>query len=177
MPVKSPTKRAHRSVRFPSAHEAHGAGYYRSTVSPGSPFDLEARARVGVYLYVLQLQFCGAYLCYTFLVCRAPTLGMVISSQTPFNGYQAGVYKRNEPMKLMTYPLEQAEVWKKREDGTMLLRGEQWDEGELHRWPQTWICGRNPSPLHFAGCRPGWIGSMRRLSGRLMRPTAPGNDR
>jgi len=125
-------------------------GWYRSSVSPGSNFDVEARLRVGVDLYVLQLQFCGAYLCSTFLVGRAPTLGMVISSTTPFNGYQAGIYKRAEPMKLMTYPLEQVEVWKKREDGTMLLRGEQWDEGEFSRWPQTWICGRNPSAVAAA---------------------------
>lgn len=125
-------------------------GWYRSAVSPGSPFDLEARQRVGVDLYVLQLQFCGAYLCSPFLIGRAPILGMVISSTTPFNGNQAGIYRRAEPMKLMTYPLEQVEVWKKREDGTMLLRGEQWDEGEFSRWPQTWICGRNPSAVAAA---------------------------
>lgn len=125
-------------------------GIYRTTASCGTSADLEGRARVGVDLYVLPLQFCGVYLCSPLLAIRAPTFGVVISSQTPFNGYQSGIYKRGDLMKLMTYPLEQAEVWKKREDGTMLLRGEQWDEGELHRWQQTWICGRNPSAVTAA---------------------------
>lgn len=125
-------------------------GYYRTVASPGTPADLDGRSRVGVDLYVLQLQFCGTYLCSSLLRSRAPAFGVVLSTITPFNGCQAGIYKRAELMKLMTYPLEQVEVWKKREDGTMLLRGEQWDEGEFSRWPQTWICGRNPSAVAAA---------------------------
>ncbi|TDS73383.1 hypothetical protein [Comamonas sp. JUb58] len=125
-------------------------GYYGSIAAPGSQADLDGRQRVGVDLYVLPLQFCGTYLCSPLLTVRAPIFGVVISSKTPFNGYQSAIYKRSDLMKLVSYPLEQVEVWKKREDGTMLLRGEQWDEGELNRWPQTWICGRNPSAVTAA---------------------------
>lgn len=56
----------------------------------------------------------------------APAYGMAISSHAPFNGYHTGIFKRSDPMKLVIYPLEQAKVWKKREDGITLLRGVQW---------------------------------------------------
>ncbi len=133
-------------------------GLYRSAVSPGSPFDLEARQRVGVDLYVLQLQFCGVYLCCSMLAGRNPVTGMALSWHTPFNGYEVGLYRRSDPMRLLIYPLEEAEVWKKREDGTMLLRGVQWDDAELQRWGQTWLCGRNPHAISNAlGGMSAWL--------------------
>ncbi|GAB2827435.1 hypothetical protein GCM10027276_32970 [Comamonas piscis] len=149
-------------------------GYYGSSVAPGSNGDLEDRQRVGVDLYVLQIQFSGAYLCSSLLTVRAPTFGVVLSTSTPFNGHQTGVYRRDNHMRLMTYPLEQVEVWKKREDGTMLLRGVQWDEGEFNRWPQTWICGRNPSAI--AAALSGMSAWLDREYAKLKRPPYA-NDR
>lgn len=40
----------------------------------------------------------------------------------------------------LTRGMIRVEMLKARTDGSMLLQGQEWDDGDLRQWPQTWLC-------------------------------------
>ncbi len=118
-------------------------GLYLGMATPGTELDLEGKRRVGCDAYVLRLRFNGVYLPAEILARRAKSTGMLLSTPMTDGSFQTWLVDRNEPMRLIIHGLERVEVWRQRQSGTLLLRGLEFDEGELQRWPQTWMCGTN----------------------------------
>ncbi|MFA9288142.1 hypothetical protein ACCQ08_25455 [Comamonas sp. SY3] len=121
-------------------------GLYMSHASPGTPMDLEGKCRVGWDLYVLRLRFNGVYLTRDLLQRRPRHFGMALSVRES-RGNDTWLVDRKDPMRLLIQALQEAHVLRRRESGALLLRGMEFDEGELQAWPQTWICAANPTEI------------------------------
>ncbi|MEG0976705.1 MAG: hypothetical protein RSF42_18570 [Comamonas sp.] len=116
-------------------------GRYRAGFSaPGTEGDLKARQKEGYDMFVLRLRFCGVYLPDFLLKHRPVVHGMLNTLKSPDGSDHVLHVERERPMKLLGQALEQAVVWKEHDNGSLLLRGVEWDEGELQQWPQTWLC-------------------------------------
>lgn len=138
-----------------------------SSAAPGSDADLHARVRAGWKGHVLRLRFCGVYLPEQILRDRPVVPGLLIS-ENESGHWKASLYDQQGRHELL-HGLQSATVRKRREDGSMLIEGAEWDEGYLQRWPQTWLAARTPQEAaQILQGMSGWLRA--RYTGRLHMP-------
>ena len=138
-----------------------------SSAAPGSDADLHARVRAGWKGHVLRLRFSGVYLPEQILRTRAVVPGLLISVHE-YGRWSASLYDHQGKHELQ-HGLVSAVLRKRREDGSMLIDGSEWDEGYLQRWPQTWLAARTAEEVaQILQGMSGWLRS--RYTGRLHMP-------
>lgn len=106
--------------------------------APGSLADKANRKEHGLLACVVPLRFAGVFLPVQLLRQRPLRVALLVSTQ--FNGtWTTSLYDREGDRQLM-HELWHARVVKRRDSGTMVLAGSEWDEGFLQQWPQSWLC-------------------------------------
>ncbi len=116
-----------------------------SSATPGSAADIDDRVRHGHPGCVMRLRFSGVYLPLQILRDRPIVQGLVVSCQRDRN-WSVDLYDaqgKNQLLKGLLQPV----VRKQRPDGSMQMDGQEWDEGYLGLWPQTWLIARDPEAV------------------------------
>lgn len=114
-------------------------GRYRSEgCAPGSERERQGQVEAGWRTTMLRLRFCGVYLSVPMLRSVHCVTGLLVTTRAYENDRVDIVDPGGTGP--ITRGLGQVEMLRMREDGSMLLRGLEWDEGDLRRWPQTWLC-------------------------------------
>ena len=109
-----------------------------SASAPGSLADNASRKKHGMLACVVPLRFAGVFLPVQLLRRRPMRVALLVSSH--FNGaWTTSLYDRDGEHQLL-HGLWHARVVKRRDGGTMMLSGLEWDDGFLRQWPQSWLC-------------------------------------
>lgn len=109
-----------------------------SGAAPGSLADKANRTKHGLLACVVPLRFAGVFLPVQLLRQRPLRMALLVSTQ--FDGaWTTSLYDREGDRQLM-HGLRHARVVKRRDAGTMVLAGVEWDDGFLQQWPQSWLC-------------------------------------
>lgn len=122
--------------------------YSLPSCAPSSYMDRMGRQAAGWPAVVLRLRFNGVYLPHRLLTKRPRVAGKVLSIDR--HGAPAHSDLIDEEGCELLHTLCEARVLKRRDDGSMLIGGEEWDEGYFQRWPQTWLCSESIEALESA---------------------------
>ena len=114
-------------------------GWYKMPAcAPGSIADRKARQETGWPVVVLRLRFSGVFLPWN-LLCERPRVQGKILTMAQYNAAPHAELV-NEDGKVLSRSLLDVRVRSRRDDGSMILEGAEWDEGYFRLWPQTWLC-------------------------------------
>ncbi|MPT54831.1 MULTISPECIES: hypothetical protein [Delftia] len=123
-----------------SAGLADLPGRYRSEgCAPGSEQERKGQVEAGWRTTMLRLRFCGVYLSVPMLRDIRRVTGLLVTTRGGYGDDRVEIIDPGSGDQL-TRGMTQVEMLRMREDGSMLLRGQEWDEGGLRRWNQTWLC-------------------------------------
>lgn len=115
-------------------------GRYRSEdCAPGSQREREGHVAAGWPMTMLRLRFCGVYLSVPMLRDVRRVTGLLVTTRGGYGDDHVYVIAPDGSGRL-TRGMVQVEMLRMRDDGSMLLRGQEWDGGGLRQWPQTWLC-------------------------------------
>ncbi len=117
-----------------------------SGAAPGSPADRANRRNHALSACVAPLRYAGVFLPAQLLQLRPVAAGLIVSTQ--FSGVWTTSLYDMEGHRELRHGLAHARVVKRRDAGTMVLAGVEWDEGFLRQWPQSWLCTRTVEDAH-----------------------------
>lgn len=123
----------------PTGKPALPGRYLPGGSAPGSASDLAGRMTAGWPATVLRLRFAGVYLPITLLNERPRHSGLVLTTNS-YGDDDVSFVSASDVRRTMLPDLGRARMVKAREDGALLIEGIEWDEGQLRRWSQTWLC-------------------------------------
>lgn len=111
-----------------------------SGAAPGSARDNELRRAVGHRACVVRLRYAGVFLPVKLIELRPMLEGLVVTTRLDGSGWLVRLHPLDGGINCLLRDLSNARVLRHRSDGSWLIEGEEWDEGYLKRWPQTWLC-------------------------------------
>ena len=107
--------------------------------TPGSAQDNELRRVVGHRAFVIRLRYSGVFLPEKLIKGRPVQEGLLVS--TCLDGrWTLRLHPLDGSSDCLLRDLSDANTLRQRPDGSWLIDGEEWDEGYLRRWSQTWLC-------------------------------------
>lgn len=131
-----------------SENESLPGWYKMPACSPGSSMDKQGRQAAGMPVVVLRLRFSGVFLPWNILRDRPRKSGKLLTlAEYGAPAHAELIDEKGE--KLLRHLLD-VRVHKRRDDGSLILEGAEWDEGYLRLWPQTWLCCASNETLERA---------------------------
>ncbi len=113
--------------------------YKRDGCSPGSLREREGHLVAGWPVTMLRLRFCGVYMPPHKLHKVDRVTGLLLTTNE-FGDDRVDIIDPGGSGNQLTRGMIRVEMLRARPDGSMLLQGQEWDEGDLRQWPQTWLC-------------------------------------
>lgn len=122
-------------------------GMFNAGYASAGSRDYEAARNACAWKTVLvRLRFNGVYLPWELLNERPRVVCKLLS----FRDGRVEVLAQSEVVKPPVRGLSAARVLKRREDGSYLIEGNEWDEARLRTWPQTLLCSKSVAEVNSA---------------------------
>jgi hypothetical protein len=90
--------------------------------------------------WVFRLRFNGVFLTQHLIISRPCLQGLVVSTGNAEGRWCTDLHADDARQGKLLRTLMDVRMVRQRDDGCVLMRGLEWDEGYLQRWRQTWLC-------------------------------------